>query len=104
MFYCVEIDEYFILYNYYGKEEVVMRVKIFLLNDKGEYLGDESIVEFRELLGKSFNFEIFIFECMGVRWCLEDRFRGVYCKYVLLVSLVFIEDFINLDDWDLKFV
>lgn len=99
----MEIDEYFILYNYYGKEEVVMRVKIFLLNDKGEYLGDESIVEFRELLGKSFNFEIFIFECMGVCWCLEDRFRGVYCKYVLLVSLV-IEDFINLDDWDLKFV
>lgn len=82
MFYCVEIDEYFILYNYYGKEEVVMRVKIFLLNDKGEYLGDESIVEFRELLGKLFNFEIFIFECMGVRWCLEDRFRGVYYIFI----------------------
>lgn len=79
--YCVEIDEHFTLHNYHGKEEAVMRVKIFPLNDKGEYLGDESIVEPRELLGKPFNFEISIPECMGVRWCSEDRSRGVYCKF-----------------------
>lgn len=102
--YCVEIDEHFTLHNYHGKEEAVMRVKIFPLNDKGEYLGDESIVEPRELLGKPFNFEISIPECMGVRWCSEDRSRGVYCKYVSLVSLVSVEDFINSDDWDSKFV
>lgn len=102
--YCVEIDEHFTLHNYHGKEEAVMRVKIFPLNDKGEYLGDESIVEPRELLGKPFNFEISIPECMGVRWCSEDRSRGVYCKYVSLVSLVSIEDCINSDDLDSKFV
>ncbi|XP_078314013.1 kinesin-like protein KIF28 isoform X2 [Crassostrea virginica] len=82
--YCVEIDEHFTLHNYHGKEEAVMKVRIFPLSEKGEYLGEESILEPRELLGKPFNFEISVPECMGVRWCSEDRSRGVYCKFSVM--------------------
>lgn len=87
--YCVEIDEHFTLHNYHGKEEAVMKVRIFPLSEKGEYLGEESILEPRELLGKPFNFEISVPECMGVHWCSEDRSRGVYCKYVLRAGFQF---------------
>ncbi|XP_056021053.1 kinesin-like protein KIF28P isoform X3 [Ostrea edulis] len=81
--YCVETDEHFTLHNYHGKEEAVMKVRIFPLDEKGHYLGEESIVEPRELLGKPFSYEISIPECMGVRWCSEERSRGVYCKVLL---------------------
>ncbi|XP_062574589.1 kinesin-like protein KIF28P isoform X2 [Saccostrea cucullata] len=80
--YCVETDEHFTLHNYHGREEAVIKVGIFPLDQKGARLGEESIVEPRELVGKPFSYEICIPEAMGVRWCSEDRSRGVYCKFL----------------------
>ncbi|KAK3092350.1 hypothetical protein FSP39_001728 [Pinctada imbricata] len=78
--YCVDTDEHFTLHNYHGKEEAVMQVQIYPSTPSGDYIGDESIVEPKELVGKRFDFVLKLPQCMGVRWTMEDNSRGIYCK------------------------
>ncbi|ESO83558.1 hypothetical protein LOTGIDRAFT_169252, partial [Lottia gigantea] len=82
--YNMEIDEHFALHNYHGKEEAVIHVQVVPCNNKGRPLGDDSIVtDADELLDSPLNYVIMLPQCMGVRWIMEDKSRGVFCRIIV---------------------
>ncbi|XP_063147390.1 kinesin-like protein KIF28 [Candoia aspera] len=80
--YCMKLEEQIELLNSEGMEEATILVNIIPCLQNGRPLAeDDMIIDPLELLGKRINFQIHIFQCLGVKWIKEVAQRGIQIGY-----------------------
>ncbi|KAG8123499.1 hypothetical protein E2320_018975 [Naja naja] len=80
--YCMKLEEQIELLNSEGMEEAILLINIIPCMQNGRPLTDDDmIIDPLELLGKRIDFQIHIFQCLGVKWIKEVAQRGIQIGY-----------------------
>ncbi|KAL7987513.1 hypothetical protein Chor_006432 [Crotalus horridus] len=80
--YCMKLEEQIELLNSDGTEEAILLINIIPCMQNGRPLTDDDmIIDPLELLGKRIDFQIHIFQCLGVKWIKEVAQRGIQIGY-----------------------